>query len=210
MRTPSMGYAVIDILLGMDHWIYEKTKDGEVVYDVYSKLLKDRIIFLYEEIDSEVASKVVALLLYLDSESKTREIKLYINSPGGTIEGFFAIYDAIRHIAAPVKTICIGEACSAAADLLASGTPGKRLATPNAQIMIHSIQINEMSGSKGDIEKQVSRMKVIHNRTLEILSENTGQSVKQISKDCEKDKYMTAEDALEYGIIDKILYPKKR
>lgn len=194
----------------MDHWIYEKTKDGEVVYDVYSKLLKDRIIFLYEEIDSEVASKLVALLLYLNSDSKTKEIKLYINSPGGTTEGFFAIYDAMNHISAPVRTICIGEACSAAADLLASGTPGKREATANAQIMIHSIQIDELSGSMASISKSVARTKMIHRRTIKILAENTGQEFAKVEKDCITDKYMSAQDALEYGIIDKILTPKRR
>ncbi len=194
----------------MDHWIYEKTKDGEVVYDVYSKLLKDRTIFLYEEIDSEVASKVVALLLYLNSESKTKEIKLYINSPGGESSGFFAIFDAINHISAPVRTICIGEACSAAADLLAAGAPGRREATPNAQIMIHSIQIEDMSGSMQTVIKDVERTKKVHKRTIEILAENTGQPVSKVMKDCKVDKYMDAEEALEYGIIDKILHPAKR
>jgi ATP-dependent Clp protease protease subunit len=194
----------------MDHWIYEKTKDGEVVYDVYSKLLKDRILFLYEEIDSEVASKVVALLLYLNAESKTKEIKLYINSPGGAAEGFFAIYDAMNHIQAPVRTICIGEACSAAADLLASGSPGKREATPNAQIMIHSIQIEDLSGSMTAVAKDMARTKIIHKRTIEILADNTGQSFAKVLKDCKTDKYMSAQEALDYGIIDKILEPKKR
>ncbi|KKN67657.1 hypothetical protein LCGC14_0459160 [marine sediment metagenome] len=194
----------------MDHWIYEKTKDGEVVYDVYSKLLKDRILFLYEEIDSEVASKIVALLLYLNSESKTKEIKLYINSPGGTAEGFFAIYDAINHIQAPIRTICIGEACSAAADLLAAGTPGKREATPNAQIMIHSIQIEDLSGSMTTVVKDMARTRLIHKKTIEILAGNTGQSFAKVLKDCKTDKYMSARDALEYGIIDRILQPKKR
>ena len=194
----------------MDHLIYEKTKDGEVVYDVYSKLLQDRIIFLYEEIDSEVASKLVALLLYLNFNSKTKEIKLYINSPGGTAEGFFAIYDAMNHISAPIRTICIGEACSAAADLLASGAQGKREATPNAQIMIHSIQIEDLSGSMAAVAKDMARTKLVHKKTIEILAKNTGQTFAKVEKDCRTDRYMSAKDALDYGIIDKILTPKRK
>ena len=194
----------------MEHWIYEKTKEGEVVYDVYSRLLKDRIIFLYEEIDSEVATRLVALLLYLNSESKTREIKLMINSTGGSTEGFFAIYDAMHMINAPIRTICVGEACSAAAELLASGTPGRREATPNASIMIHSIQIDELSGSMTTIQRDMDRMKRINSRTIKILSENTGQSIAKITKDCKVDRYMTAQEALDYGIIDKIQKPRKK
>jgi ATP-dependent Clp protease protease subunit len=178
-------------------------------FNVFDKLLEERIIFLINEIDTETSGKIVALLFYLDLQSKTKEIKLYINSPGGTIDGFFAIYDAMQYISAPVKTICIGEACSAAADLLASGSPGKRLAHPNAQIMIHNLH-GEVEGSKSEMEVQVKHLNRVNNKITELLSRHTGQSVNKISADCEKDKYMSAEEALEYGIIDKILKPKKK
>ena len=194
----------------MDCWIYETTKTGEAVYDIYSKLLKDRTIFLYEEIDSEIASKVVAFLFYLNSKSSTKEIKLYINSPGGTITGFFAIYDAMNHIKAPIRTICVGEACSAAADLLASGAPGKREAMQNAQIMIHSLQISNISGNMLTASKDMEYLQAIHKKTIEIMSNNTGQSIEKIEQDCQQDKYMSAQEALEYGIIDKVLDVKKQ
>jgi ATP-dependent Clp protease protease subunit len=194
----------------MDHWIYEKTKDGEIVYDVYSKLLKDRIIFLSEELDSEVASKTIALLLYLNAESKTKEIKIYINSEGGNIDAFFAIYDTMQQISAPVKTICVGEACSASSVILAGGSPGKRLAYPHSMVMIHNLQISDLGGSKAEIKDQVKVIDKISAKFIEILARHTGQPLAKVRKDCEKDKYLTAEEALEYGIIDKILQPKKK
>jgi ATP-dependent Clp protease, protease subunit len=194
----------------MDHWIYEKTKDGEIVYDVYSKLLKDRIIFLSEELDSEVASKTIALLLYLNAESRTKEIKIYINSVGGNIDSFFAIYDTMQQISAPVKTICVGEACSAASVILAAGSAGKRLAYPHSMVMIHNLQISDMEGSKAEIKDQVKLIDKLSAKFIEILARHTGQPLAKVRKDCEKDKYLTAEEALEYGIIDKILTPKKK
>lgn len=194
----------------MDHWIYEKTKDGEIVYDVYSKLLKDRIIFLSEELDSEVASKTIALLLYLNAESKTKEIKIYINSVGGNIDAFFAIYDTMQQISAPVKTICVGEACSAASVILAAGSAGKRLAYPHSMVMIHNLQISDMEGSKAEIKDQVRLIDKLSAKFIEILARHTGQPLAKVRKDTEKDKYLTAEEALEYGIIDKILAPKKK
>jgi len=193
----------------MDHFIYEKTKDGEGVYDIYSKLLQDRIIFLYEEIDTEVASRIIASLLYLNKKSRTREIIVYINSPGGETEGFLAIYDMFQFISAPIKTICIGEACSAAADLLASGSAGKRLILPNAKVMIHSIQA-DISGSNKEVMEEVTRLKELHSRSIEILARHTRQPFEKVAKDVEHDKWLTAEEALEYGIVDKILQPKKK
>jgi len=190
----------------MDLWIYEKTKDGEGAYDVYSRLLQDRIIFLHEEINSEVASRVIASLLYLDKKSK-KEISIYINSPGGEVAAGLAIYDMMQFTSSPIKTICVGTACSAAADLLAAGSPGKRLATPNSEIMIHSVSA-ELSGSNKEIQEEAARLKVLHKRSIELLALHTGQTFSKVSKDCEKDKYMTAQEALEYGIIDKILMPK--
>ena len=139
--------------------------------------------------------------------NKNKEISIYINSPGGECEAALGIYDMMQFITAPIKTICVGRACSAAADLLASGSPGKRLASPNSEIMIHSVQA-ELSGSNKEIQEEAARLRKFHKRSIELLALHTGQSFERISKDCEKDKYMTAEEALEYGIIDKILSPK--
>lgn len=202
-RGNSAAYSIVS----MDLYIYEKTKDGEAVYDVYSRLLQDRIIFLHEEIDSEIASRIIASVLYLDKKNNQKEICVYINSVGGEAEAGLAIYDVFQFVSAPIKTICVGRACSAAADLLASGSPGKRLASPNAEIMIHSIQA-ELSGSNKEIQEEAERLKKFNQRSNEILSLHTGQPIAKIAKDCEKDKYMTAQEALEYGIIDKILSPK--
>lgn len=191
----------------MDLYIYEKTKNGENVYDVYSRLLQDRIIFLHEEIDSEVASRIIASLLYLNRQSKNKEICIYINSTGGECEAALAIYDMFQFISAPIKTICVGRAYSAAADLLASGSPGKRFASPNSEIMIHSVRA-ELSGSNNEIQDEAARLKRFHKRSIKLLSLHTGQSFDKVSKDCEKDKYLTAQGALKYGIVDKILSPK--
>ena len=191
----------------MDLYISEKTKDGEGVYDVYSRLLQDRIIFLHEEIDSEVASRVIASMLYLDKQNKNKEISVYINSPGGETEAALAIYDMFQFVSSPIKTICVGRACSAAADLLAAGSPGKRFASPNSEIMIHSVQA-ELSGSNKEIQDEAEMLKKFHKRSIQILSSHTGQTFERVAKDCEQDKYMTADEALEYGIIDKILAPR--
>jgi len=193
----------------MDHWIYEKTKDGEGLYDIYSRLLQDRIIFLGEEIDADVASKVIASLLYLDKKDKVKEIVVYINSPGGDFSSGMAIYDMFQFISAPIKTICIGQACSAAADLLAAGTKGKRLCMPHAEIMIHSFQA-ELAGSNKDIQLEYKWLQRQHVRSVELLARHTGQTIDKVAKDCERDKYMDAEEALAYGMIDKIIKPHKR
>lgn len=187
--------------------INEKTKDSEGVYDVYSRLLQDRIIFLHEEIDSEVASRIIASILYLNKQDSQKDISVYINSIGGEAESGLAIYDVFQFITAPIKTICVGRACSAAADLLASGSRGKRLASANAEIMIHSVQV-ELSGSNKEIQEEAARLRKFSKRSNEILSLHTGQPIEKIAKDCETDKYMTAQEALEYGIIDRILSPK--
>jgi ATP-dependent Clp protease protease subunit len=189
---------------------FEKTKDGEAFYDVHARLVKDRVIFLSEEIDSATASTVVALLFLLDREDKEEEpISLWINSPGGDIHEFFAIYDMIQLVKAPVKTVCIGSASSAAAMLLAAGTPGLRYATPNSHVMIHQVQVEGVGGTGTEFEIEAKEVKKINNRITEILARHTGQTMTKIRKDCQHDKYLEASAAREYGIIDHILGPSK-
>lgn len=188
---------------------FEKTKDGEILYDVYARLVKDRIIFLHEEIDSEVASVIVALLLVLDQEDKEEPISLYINSPGGSVESFFAIYDVMQLVHAPIKTICVGEASSAAAILLAAGSAGMRFATTHSRVMIHQIQIGSMEGSGTDLENTAKEVKALKKKLTEVLARHTGQSYKKVLNDCEVDKYLSSEEAKAYGIVDEILLPTK-
>lgn len=188
---------------------FEKTKDGEILYDVYARLVKDRIIFLHEEIDSNVASVIVALLLVLDEEDKEEPISLYINSPGGSVESFFAIYDVMQLIHAPIKTICVGEASSAAAILLAAGSAGMRFATVNSRIMIHQIQIGSVEGSGTDLENTAKEVKALKKKLTEVLARHTGQSYKKVLRDCEIDKYLSAMESKEYGLVDEILLPTK-
>ena len=174
-------------------------------------LLKERSIFICQEIDAEVAGYVVTALFYFDRQSTTDEINLYLNSCGGTVsDGFFAIYDAMMGIEAPIRTICIGHAYSAAAEILAAGTPGMRVAYPNAQIMIHDVQVSDVAGSKKVVEKEIERMLDMNKRATELLAQHTGKSLKEIEEDCEEDLYMTAKEALDYGIIDEIVKPVKK
>lgn len=180
-----------------------------VSIDIFSKLIEDRILFLHEEIDSSIASKIIATLLYLDAQDEKAEITIYINSPGGDTDGLFAIYDTFQLIRAPIKTVCIGEACSAAAILLASGSPGMRYACTNSQIMIHHVQA-ELEGSKTEIEREVERINHINKLVVETLARHTGQTVAVIEEDCKVDKYLSAKEAVKYGIVDKILPPRKK
>lgn len=186
----------------------EKTKDGERIYDISSRLLKDRVIFLDSEIDQEVASNIVALLFLLDRES-SEPISLWINSNGGILEGLFAIYDMMQRIKCPVKTICVGEACSAAAVLLAAGSKGIRFAMPNSRIMIHQIQINGMEGTNAEIEVSAKELKKLQSLLTETIARHTGNSVVKIKRDIKLDKYLSAKEAIEYGLIDKLLIPSK-
>jgi ATP-dependent Clp protease protease subunit len=189
---------------------FEKTKDGEAFLDVYARLVKDRVIFLSEEIDSSTASTIVALLFLLDREDKEEEpISLWINSPGGDVNDFFAIYDMVQLVKAPVKTVCIGSASSAAAILLAAGSPGLRYATPNSHVMIHQIQVDNVGGTGTEVEIEAKEVKKINDRITEILARHTGQTKTKIRKDCQHDKYLDASAAREYGIIDHILGPTK-
>lgn len=180
--------------------------------DVYFKLSNDRILFLKEDINSRVATDLVASLVWMDGIDPNQEITLCINSPGGTIsDGLLTIYDTIQFIRAPVKTICIGEAYSGAAVILAAGTVGKRYAYPNAEIMIHGVQVSlDMQVKQSELEKESRRTKKLNNILMEIIAKHTGQSVEKVKKDCAEDRYLTAKEAVEYGIIDDIIKPQKR
>jgi len=185
-------------------YVIERTGRGERSYDIYSRLLKDRIIMLSGEINDAVASSIVAQLLFLEAEDPDKDIYLYINSPGGVITSGMSIYDTMNYIRPDVCTICIGQAASMGAFLLSSGAKGKRYALPHARIMIHQ-PLGGAQGQATDIEiqaKEILRLKKILN---EILAENTGQSVKKIARDTERDFFMSAEEAVEYGLIDQVL-----
>lgn len=187
----------------------EKTKNGEVMYDISSRLLKDRVIYLDGEIDDEVASQITSLLFLLDREDSENLIKLWISSPGGSAYGMFSIYDMIQRIKAPVRTICIGFAASAGAVLLCAGTPGERYALPNSRIMIHQLQLSGIGGSNAEVEVDTKESKKLQNNMLDILSKHTGNTKAKIKRDIKFDKYLSAEEAKAYGIIDNILTPSK-
>ena len=187
-------------------YVIEQTSRGERSYDIFSRLLKDRIIFLSEDVNSASASLVVAQLLFLESEDPDKEISLYINSPGGSITDGMAIVDTINYIKCPVSTICVGMAASMGAVLLASGAKGKRFATPNAEILIHQPLISGgLSGQTTEIKIHADHMVRTREKLNKLLSERTGQSLERIEMDTERDNYMTAGEALEYGLIDGIL-----
>ena len=188
-------------------YVIEQTSKGERSYDIFSRLLKDRIIFLAEDVNPASASLVVAQLLFLESEDPDKEINLYINSPGGSITDGMAIVDTINYIKCPVSTICVGMAASMGAVLLASGAKGKRYATPNAEILIHQPLIGGggLSGQATEIKIHADHLVKTREKLNKFLSERTGQTVEQIQKDTERDNYMTAEEALKYGLIDGIM-----
>ena len=187
-------------------YVIEQTSKGERSYDIFSRLLKDRIIFLSEDVNSASASLVVAQLLFLESEDPDKEISLYINSPGGSITDGMAIVDTINYIKCPVSTICVGMAASMGAVLLASGAKGKRFATPNAEILIHQPLISGgLSGQATEIKIHADHMVKTREKLNKLLSERTGQNLETIERDTERDNYMTAQEALEYGLIDGIL-----
>jgi ATP-dependent Clp protease protease subunit len=188
--------------------VIEKTTFGERAYDIYSRLLKDNIVFLGGPIDDTVANIVIAQLLFLQSEDPKKEISLYINSPGGSVSAGLAIVDTINHIKNDVSTVCVGIAASAAALILSAGTKGKRLALPNSEIMIHQ-PLGGMEGQASDMEisaKHILKIRVVLNK---ILAKNTGQTLNKIEKDADRDFYMDAEEAKKYGIIDQVTDAKK-
>ncbi len=184
--------------------VIEQSSRGERSFDIFSRLLRERIIFLGTPIDDMVANLVVAQLLLLDSENPDKDIMLYINSPGGSVTAGFAIYDTMQHIRANVSTICLGQAASMGAFLLSSGTKGKRLALPHSRVLIHQ-PLGGAQGQATDIEIQAAEILRIKKSLNEILAANTGQTLKKIEKDTDRDYIMTPEEALEYGMIDKII-----
>ena len=187
--------------------VIEQTSRGERSYDIYSRLLNDRIIMLSDQVNDVTASLVVAQLLYLEGQDPEKDINLYINSPGGSITSGMAIYDTMQYIKPDVSTICVGLAASMGAFLLSSGAKGKRIALPNAEIMIHQ----PSGGSKGqctDIQIQAEQILKTKSRLNAILAKNTGKDVDVIAADCERDHFMTAEEAMEYGLIDKVIYKR--
>ncbi len=184
--------------------VIEQSSRGERSFDIFSRLLRERIIFLGTPIDDMVANLIVAQLLLLDSENPEKDIMLYINSPGGSVTAGFAIYDTIRHIRADVSTICLGQAASMGAFLLSSGTKGKRMALPHSRVLIHQ-PLGGAQGQATDIEIQANEIIRIKKSLNSILASNTGQPLKKIEKDTDRDYIMTPEEALEYGMIDKVV-----
>ena len=188
-------------------YVVEQTSRGERSYDIFSRLLNDRIIMLSEEVNDTTASLIVAQLLYLEAQDPDKDIQFYINSPGGSVTAGMAIYDTMQYIKCDVSTICVGMAASMGAFLLSSGAKGKRLALPNAEIMIHQ----PSAGTQGqitDMAIHLRRLEIIKKRLNVILANNTGKPVEQVTADCERDNFMTAEEAAEYGLIDKVIYQR--
>jgi ATP-dependent Clp protease protease subunit len=193
--------------------VVEQTNRGERSYDIYSRLLKDRIVILGTPVNDDVANTIIAQLLFLESEDPDKDINLYVNSPGGVVTSGLAIYDTIQYMRAPVSTICVGQAASMGAVLLAAGAKGKRFALPNARIMIHQPS-GGTQGQATDIEIQAREILKIREKLNQILSHHTGKTVEKIAEDVERDYFMSAEEAKEYGVIDEVLTkrpePKKK
>ncbi|MCR4772336.1 MAG: ATP-dependent Clp protease proteolytic subunit [Oscillospiraceae bacterium] len=188
-------------------YVVEQTSRGERSYDIYSRLLNDRIVFLNGEVDSASASIIVAELLYLEAQDPDKDIQFYINSPGGSVADGLAIYDTMQYIKADVSTICIGMAASMGAFLLSSGAKGKRIALPNAEIMIHQV-LGSAEGQETDIQITAKHMAKIKKTLTEILAQNTGKSYETVLEDCERNNWMSSEQAKEYGLIDKVIYKR--
>lgn len=177
---------------------------------VFAKLAEQRVLFLNEDIDPSSATKLAAQLVYLESQSAKKEITLYINCTGGVVDGgLFTIYDTMQIISCPIKTICIGEAYSSAAVILAAGTPGLRFSYENSKMMIHSVYQDEVSGSEGQIKKEIKSLKALNLTMIEILARHTKNKLSKVKRDCRTDKYMSSKEALKYGLIDEIIPPSK-
>jgi ATP-dependent Clp protease protease subunit len=188
--------------------VVETTHRGERTWDVYSRLLKDRIIFLGTEVSDEVANLIIAQLLFLESDDPDKEVTVYINSPGGSITAGLAIYDTMQHVRCPVATVVLGQAASMGALLLCAGAAGRRRALPNSRVMIHQ-PLGGFSGQQTDIEIHAREILQVRQRVNEIMAHHTGQSVAQIKNDTERDRYLTAVQAKEYGLIDTVIFPRE-
>lgn len=188
-------------------YVIDKTDKGERSYDIYSRLLEDRIIFISGEITDETANTVVAQLIYLEAKDSSKDISLYINSPGGSVTAGLAIYDTMNYIKCDVSTICVGMAASMGAFLLSSGAKGKRYALPNSEVMIHQ-PLGGASGQATDIVITANHIQKIKEKLTKILAQNSGKAYEKVAEDCERDNYMSAQEALEYGLVDKIFYKR--
>ena len=188
-------------------YVVEQTSRGERSYDIFSRLLNERIIMLSEEVNDTTASLIVAQLLHLEAQDPDKDIQFYINSPGGSVSAGLAIYDTMQYIKNDVSTICIGMAASMGAFLLSAGTKGKRIALPNAEIMIHQ-PLGGFQGQATDIQIHAQHILKIKDKLTRIMAENCGKSVEQVAADCERDNFMSAEEACEYGLIDKVIYKR--
>lgn len=184
--------------------VVEKTNFGERAYDIYSRLLKDRIIFIGSPIDDGVANAIIAQLLFLDSDNQKEDIKIYINSPGGSVSAALAIYDTVQYVRADVQTICVGMAASAAALLLAAGRKGKRMALPNSEVMIHQV-LGGASGQATDVDIHARHILKTRDRLNRLLAKHSGQKLSKVERDTERDYFMSAEEAVRYGIVDKVI-----
>lgn len=196
MNTPQNNYLVPMVI--------EKTSMGERAYDIYSRLLRDRIVFIGSPIGDEVANTVIAQLLFLESQNPKEDIKMYINSPGGSVTAAMAIYDTMQYVKPHIQTICIGLAASAASVLLSAGEKGKRFALPNAEVMIHQV-LGGVEGQATDIDIHARHILKVRDRLNKILVKHTGQKLAKIEKDTDRDYFMSAEEAKNYGIVDKVL-----
>jgi ATP-dependent Clp protease protease subunit len=190
-------------------FVVEQTHRGERSYDIYSRLLKDRIVFLGTPVDDDVANVVIAQMLFLESEDPDKDINLYINSPGGSVTAGMAIYDTMQYVKPPVATICMGQAASMAALLLAAGAKGKRSALPHARVMIHQV-LGGAQGQASDVEIQAKEILRLKARTNELIAKHTGQPIERIEKDTDRDYFMGAGEAKEYGLIDEVVIQKKK
>lgn len=188
-------------------YVVEQTNRGERSYDIFSRLLEDRIVFLGEEVNATTASLIVAQMLFLEAKDPDKDIQFYINSPGGSVTDGLAIYDTMQYIKCDVSTICVGMSASMGAFLLSSGTKGKRIALPNAEIMIHQ-PLGGFQGQTTDIEIHARRMLEIKEKLTRIMAENCGKEYEVLREDCERDNFMTAEQAKDYGLIDKVIYKR--
>jgi len=190
-------------------FVVESTRLGERTYDIYSRLLKDRIIVLGRPIDDDLANLIIAQLLFLEAEDKSAEIVVYVNSPGGSVTAGLAIYDTMQHVEAPISTICVGQAASMAAVLLASGQKGKRFALPHARVLIHQPLGDLPPGQASDVKIHAEEMLRLRDELNNILAFHTGQKIEKIEKDTDRDFFMGPQEAKEYGIIDEVIQPKK-
>ncbi len=195
---------IMDALVPM---VVEQTSRGERSYDIYSRLLKERVIFLTGQVEDHMANLIVAQLLFLESENPEKDIFLYINSPGGSVTAGMSIYDTMQYIKPNVSTVCMGQACSMGAFLLAGGEKGKRFCLPNSRVMIHQ-PLGGFQGQASDIQIHAQEILTIKNKLNKLLSEHTGQPLKTIERDTDRDNFMAADDAVEYGIVDKVIFKR--